>query len=1090
MALVDPIIDSGSVYLISNGRQNLQVLNSRNQIDDVNLDGLAETVIVAGVSYAAKRIYTVTIYKNDILLGGDFGLKRWNTTSRRWEKYSVFTGGISSQISKGLFPNSILRLKIYNDKLYIFGNFVDSQVSSTLSAVTSRYLVIYNGSFFEPVAGTNQLPIMNLSAFGLISKSVANPSVNDNIISIYVYNDNIHILDKGIFSGKTTVQTIPSTDAKKDLLNDGTTKLYTLNNGILTSKNINGEILNDYQIEDTLYLTSSVKKSGSSYQQNLLSSINLSSVEFNRAYEIFNGPVSSCVLSDIYTNYITEFTSVATPTNANTTSSCQKVYVDDSVKFEKIHNGISIQNGTYEQTKAAVLVDSDKNVWFLKPSWVDGVSAPSFVVPLSQQTVLGDFVKYDLNYGKLQLNGQIADAVLGLNTVAVLTQSGDIYIWGINNYGQLGPDIPLGSSIDTPVKVAGTGYSKIYVCDNTYYAIRDDGILYAWGQSSVYNNGIEIARLIPDCIGNVLLPTQIDIPIGSVDTPINRTGLSIINNDMGSLWKSVSPSPIGTYAIDQTGLLFYWGGPEASSLYPIKRTTQSQIAPTVNETYSGLFDIDNIKSVSRPSSFGKAILLGCPAFVDDGVPITGDPGKYTNLVNNSLYYSENTQNAKSYTISYGGTIPMTKNISTNFLYVSSFVAYSYTLDGSDITDMWHKNIYNDETKDSSVGLLNSSTIPTQTSQANAYSYFINLPVSQAKTLPDGNAYKLNLNNDLYNQFILKFRFNNKPTATSLVHLNNLNLTNIRLCCIGEDQSLKIDCATPTPYDYFTKNKKWKYCNQYYAIDDTGDLYALPYGGFKNPDNTGVSAYPFIHSFKFYTNKVGGFYNGNKIFGIDSTSQTTYISNMIVDNNRLLTGGSLPNGNSFYSDKSLVVYDLNQNSVIDIVLDPDSTINTVINDLISIADWVILPPPPTPTPTPTQTPTISLTPTNTPTISFTPTRSQTPTNSKTPTLTVSETPTLTPTISETPTQTPTLTPTKTPNPTPTRTPTRTLTATPTNTKTLTPTPTATITKTPSNSPTPQDSWNIDGQQIVFTDLDQNAIRFNCECLANEIKLRNQ
>jgi hypothetical protein len=299
--------------------------------------------------------------------------------------------------------------------------------------------------------------------------------------------------------------------------------------------------------------------------------------------------------------------------------------------------------------------------------------------------------------------------------------------------------------------------------------------------------------------------------------------------------------------------------------------------------------------------------------------------------------------------------------------------------------------------------------------------------------------------------------------------------------------LSIDSGTPIKYDYFTKNKKWKYTNQYYAIDDTGDLYSLPYGGFKNSNNSGGAiSYPFIHPFKFYTNTVGGFYSSNKIFGID----TSYISNMVIDKNRLIIGGSIPNGNSFYSDKSLAVYDLSQQSVVNLSLSLTSTISAVVNDLIPMSDWVLPPPPPTPTPTPTQTPTISLTPTNTPTISFTPTRSQTPTNTRTPTVTTSETPTLTPTISQTPTQSPTLTPTKTPDPTPTRTPTKTVSATPTNTRTLTPTTTPTLTKTPTNSPTPQNSWNIDGQQIVFTDLDQNAIRLNCVCLADELKARNQ
>jgi hypothetical protein len=307
------------------------------------------------------------------------------------------------------------------------------------------------------------------------------------------------------------------------------------------------------------------------------------------------------------------------------------------------------------------------------------------------------------------------------------------------------------------------------------------------------------------------------------------------------------------------------------------------------------------------------------------------------------------------------------------------------------------------------------------------------------------------------------------------------LTNIRLCSIDSSDSLRIDTGAPVKYDYITKTKKWNFTNQYYALDQNGELYGLPYSGYIGTSNR----YPFTLPFKYYINAENNNFTGaTTLFDINNS----YISDIIINNNRLIIGGYIPNGNSFYSYKSLAIYDLEQNAVVNLSIDPTSLISTVINNLVPQSEWVQPPPPPSPTPTPTQTPTMSITPSNTPTISLSPTNTVSPTNTRTPTLTISETPTLTPTISQTPTLTPTITSTRTPQPTPTRTPTRTVSATPTNTRTPTPTPTQTQTMTPTNSPSPRNSWDIDGQQIVFTDAERNAVGLNCACIAEETAAR--
>lgn len=1082
MALVDAIADNSLVYIISNNRQNLHILNTRNQIDDINLTGLADTVTIGGVQYAAKRIYSVMVYAGEVLVGGDFGLKKWNISTRSWERYAVFTGGISSLVTKGLFPNSILGMKTYNGKLYIFGNFVDSLVGNTPSSVTSRYIVVYNGSFFEPVAGASSLPIINLSNNGLISKSTTNFTLNDNIFSFYVYNNNIYILDKGIFSAKSTVQDVVKADSANDIANDGTTVLYySINNAnTFSTKKINGQILNDYQIENTLYITSALKKSNSQYQQNLFSSVNLENADLIRGYETFLGTTYASVTGDVFTNYNIEGNSASSAAS----NSCTRFLKQNSVKFRKIHNGISIQNGTYEQSKAAVLIDTENNLWALKSPWVETNPSASYYVPLSQETYYQSFVKYNLDYGPLKLNGKIVDAVMGIDTVAVLTNAGEIYIWGKNSNGQLGPDIPIGSVVDSLVKIGGSGYKKIFACDNTYYAIKDDDTLFAWGQSTTDLGG----QLIPGIDGNALVPTQIEISIGTSDAPINRTGVSTISDDMGSKWSSISLSPVGIYGIDITGLLFYWGGPEGTSAYPITRTVSGS-----SETHNGLFDIENIKSVAAPSAPGNAVLLGCPAFVDDTTPITGDPGKYTSVIHDSCWYNQaynfNFSIQSNATGIQSPSYSLTQRlISANLITVSSFVYYTYNINNVSYYNYWHKNLLNDENNDSSLGKITTSAW-VKTSDVS--SYVVNLPVPQARTLTAGNIYDLNLNSPNNKQLLVKFRFNNRPywnitsvggvsTLGSIATQSGLNLTNIRLCCIDSSSNLRIDTGSPIKYDYLTKLKKWDFTTQYYAIDDDGGLYGLPYSGYPGTSNR----YPFILPFKYYISSDSSLTGSVKLFDINNS----YISDILIDNNRLLIGGFLPNGNSFYSYKSIVVYDLEQNSVVNLSFDIASPLSSVVNNILPQSNWVQPPPPPSPTPTPTQTPTTSVTPSNTPTISLSPTNTASPTNTRTPTPTISETPTLTPTISTTPTLTPTQTSTRTPQPTPTRTPTRTLSATPTNTRTPTTTPTPTLTQTPTNSPSPRNSWDIDGQQIVFTDAERNAVGLNCACIAEETAIR--
>lgn len=70
---------------------------------------------------------------------------------------------------------------------------------------------------------------------------------------------------------------------------------------------------------------------------------------------------------------------------------------------------------------------------------------------------------------------------VGATNTAAITESGDLYVWGWNGYGQVGD----GSAADqsTPVKIAGPGYAHVSINEWHGLAVKQDGSLWAWGSN-------------------------------------------------------------------------------------------------------------------------------------------------------------------------------------------------------------------------------------------------------------------------------------------------------------------------------------------------------------------------------------------------------------------------------------------------------------------------------------------------------------------------------------------------------------------------------------------------------------------------------
>ena len=95
----------------------------------------------------------------------------------------------------------------------------------------------------------------------------------------------------------------------------------------------------------------------------------------------------------------------------------------------------------------------------------------------------------------------ITDVSMGRSHCIALTESGDVYTWGNNQYGQIGNGTQ--EAVTEPVRVL-SGVKKVAAGTNNSAAINQDGSFYAWGDNSAYQmaNREGGCQLTPVCIMN------------------------------------------------------------------------------------------------------------------------------------------------------------------------------------------------------------------------------------------------------------------------------------------------------------------------------------------------------------------------------------------------------------------------------------------------------------------------------------------------------------------------------------------------------------------------------------------------------------
>jgi alpha-tubulin suppressor-like RCC1 family protein len=136
-----------------------------------------------------------------------------------------------------------------------------------------------------------------------------------------------------------------------------------------------------------------------------------------------------------------------------------------------------------------------------------------------------------------QLAGNIRD-------MCALANTGKLYCWGNNTYGQLGNGNNISSTSPTEVLLPDgvKRFTQITGNSNTFCALGDNSQAYCWGQNSKgkFGNGT---------LKSSLLPTPVSLPTGVTSYKEIRLGLyhgcAVANTDAIYCWGDNSYGRLG-----------------------------------------------------------------------------------------------------------------------------------------------------------------------------------------------------------------------------------------------------------------------------------------------------------------------------------------------------------------------------------------------------------------------------------------------------------------------------------------------------------------------------------------------------------------
>ena len=143
----------------------------------------------------------------------------------------------------------------------------------------------------------------------------------------------------------------------------------------------------------------------------------------------------------------------------------------------------------------------------------------------------------------------------GYRHAAAIKTDGTLWLWGLNNYGQLGTN--LGNNTSSPVQTisGGNNWKQVECGDYETYAIKTDGTLWCWGYNAVGNLGD--------------------------NTTTNRSS-PVQTITRGTNWRSVSERSVTVAAIKTDGTLWLWGYNNVGQLGDNTKTHRSSPVQTIS----------------------------------------------------------------------------------------------------------------------------------------------------------------------------------------------------------------------------------------------------------------------------------------------------------------------------------------------------------------------------------------------------------------------------------------------------------------------------------------------------------------------------
>ena len=167
-------------------------------------------------------------------------------------------------------------------------------------------------------------------------------------------------------------------------------------------------------------------------------------------------------------------------------------------------------------------------------------------------------------------------ASVGFLFTLAIGNDGNIYGWGLNNYGQLGDGSIQNSSVPVMVKLPkGVTAEEVSAGETFAVALGSDGNIYAWGQNNY-------GQLGDGTTVNDSIPVMVKMP----------TGITA---------KQVFAAPFFASAIGSDGNVYSWGSNSTANLGDSTKTNSS--VPVMVKMPAGI----TATAISAGSSFGLAI---------------------------------------------------------------------------------------------------------------------------------------------------------------------------------------------------------------------------------------------------------------------------------------------------------------------------------------------------------------------------------------------------------------------------------------------------------------------------------------------------